>query len=185
MVLIGGAPGTGKTTLAEAVGDRLGYVVFSSDEVRKDLVGLSRFEHAYAAPDAGIYSAEAKGRTYDELLLRAHKAVARGESVVLDASWSDAAERAAARAVARELGASIVELCCELDPTIARERILARMSVANTSDATPEIADHLRARFAAWPESSGVDTAQARHLAAEAAVAICEDARRCFSGSPA
>jgi aminoglycoside phosphotransferase family enzyme/predicted kinase len=181
IVLVGGAPGTGKTTLAEAVGDRLGSVVFSSDEVRKDLVGMSRFDHAYAAPDAGIYSAEAKARTYDELLARARKAVALGESVVLDASWSDARERTGARTVARELGASIVELRCELDPAIARERILARMGTENTSDATPDIADHLRAHFAPWPESSGVDTTQDRELAADAAVGLCQRARRLFS----
>ena len=37
LVLIGGAPGTGKTTLAHSLGDRIGAEVISTDDVRREL----------------------------------------------------------------------------------------------------------------------------------------------------
>ena len=37
LVLIGGLPGTGKTSLAHGIGERSGAVVLSSDEVRREL----------------------------------------------------------------------------------------------------------------------------------------------------
>ena len=46
LVVVGGLPGTGKTTLAAAVGDELGWPVLRSDEIRKALAGLGPLEHA-------------------------------------------------------------------------------------------------------------------------------------------
>ncbi len=42
LVLVGGAPGTGKTTVARAIGAAAGWSVISSDETRKDLAGMPR-----------------------------------------------------------------------------------------------------------------------------------------------
>lgn len=41
LILVGGLPGTGKTTLAGGVADALGAVLLSSDRVRKELAGRS------------------------------------------------------------------------------------------------------------------------------------------------
>ncbi|GAA3340777.1 hypothetical protein GCM10020358_29610 [Amorphoplanes nipponensis] len=67
LVLIGGPPATGKTTLAGRVADRLGAVVLSSDPVRKELAGLAPVRSAAAAYRAGIYSPAWTERTYAEL----------------------------------------------------------------------------------------------------------------------
>jgi aminoglycoside phosphotransferase family enzyme len=40
LVLVGGLPGTGKSTLAAGLADRFGWSVLRSDEVRKDLAGV-------------------------------------------------------------------------------------------------------------------------------------------------
>ena len=55
LALVGGLPGTGKSTLAAGLSDRLGWTVLRSDEVRKDLAGLG---HLARAPDEygkGLY----------------------------------------------------------------------------------------------------------------------------------
>lgn len=173
IVLVGGSPGTGKSTIANALGDRLGFAVLSSDEIRKDLAGIAHDAHAYAPPDQGLYTPEMSARAYTELLSRARRLVAMGETVVLDASWARAADRDHARTVAQEAGASIVELRCEVDAAVARARIVARMQTSDPSDATPEIADHLRARFEPWPESVSIDTSVDRRASVEAAVGVC------------
>ncbi len=85
--------------------------------------------------------------------------LALGESVVLDASWSAGARRAAARRVASACGAEIIEIRCRLAPAIASARILARRAAGEgSSDATPEIAARLAASADPWPEARSIDT---------------------------
>ena len=77
LVLVGGGSGTGKSTLARELGDRLGAVVLRTDEVRQrmaEAAGLDRYE-----PDAVL-------ATYQEMLLEARRLVGLGEHVVLDAT---------------------------------------------------------------------------------------------------
>lgn len=159
LVLVGGPPGTGKTTLAGGVADRLGYVVVSSDRVRKELAGLAGEAPAGAAVGEGLYDPAHTRRTYAELLRRAEALLARGESVVLDASWTDAAERGAAAAVAERSSSRLVALRCELDERRALERVLARAAAGEgISDADATVARVLRRAEPPWPGSVAVDT---------------------------
>jgi aminoglycoside phosphotransferase family enzyme len=70
LILIGGPPATGKTTLAGRVADRLGAVVLSSDHVRKELAGLDPVTSAAATYRQGIYAPTWTERTYAELTRR-------------------------------------------------------------------------------------------------------------------
>ena len=70
MVLVGGAPGSGKTTLAEGLGRRGDWAVVRSDVVRKELAGVDPYVSAPAAINEGIYTHAMTRRTYDELLSR-------------------------------------------------------------------------------------------------------------------
>jgi hypothetical protein len=159
LVLVGGAPGTGKSTVANGVAAALGWTVLSSDELRKDLAGVAHETHAFAAPDEGIYTPAMTERVYTELVRRAETLVALGESVVLDASWTSAAARAHAHDVAAATCTDLVELHCSLDPAIARERVMRRLVTSQSeSDATPAIADHLAARMDPWPSAIDIDT---------------------------
>ena len=73
VVLVGGAPGTGKTTLADELAELTGWVVLRSDEVRKDLMGLPRWSDASAPVGQGIYRPELVGVAYRELIARARR----------------------------------------------------------------------------------------------------------------
>ena len=48
LVLVGGPPGAGKSTVAAGLGERLGWVVLRSDEVRKDVAAVGRATDAAA-----------------------------------------------------------------------------------------------------------------------------------------
>jgi len=186
LVLVGGTPGTGKSTVADAIGRRLGWAVLRSDEVRKEAAGISSLERAGAPFGAGIYDAASTAATYAELLRRAEIAMAHGESVVLDATWGSEELRARARELAGAARAEITEVRCDCPPAVADARLTARgRGGRDASDADAGIAARLRTRFAAWPRSQVVDTAAdlavsleeaLRHLGAEAVVSTDADA---------
>lgn len=166
IVLVGGSPGTGKSTLAAALGDRADAVVVRTDEVRRETAGPSRDR-----PDgAATYSADAVDDTYRRAVERAAHLAALGEHVILDATWGDAAHRATAREIAASAGADVVEIRCVAPDDVADGRIRDRLADGrDASDATPEVARRLRDRFAPWPEAIVVDTDGPEANAVEAA----------------
>lgn len=156
LVLVGGLPGSGKTTIAGLLADRLGAVLLSSDRVRKELAGLDPARHATAPYRAGIYSPEHTARTYAELLRRAEELSGRGESVVLDASWAAAGERDRAHAVALRTHSTAVALRCDAPAAVTDARLRTR--TGSLSDADPAIAHAMAQDMAPWPQATVVNT---------------------------
>jgi predicted kinase len=92
---------------------------------------------------------------------------------VLDASWSSAAMRQAARSVAAAAHADVVELRCALDPVLAAERIARRLATEQTaSDATPALAAELASAVDDWPEATVLDTREPPALVGQVAHAV-------------
>jgi aminoglycoside phosphotransferase family enzyme/predicted kinase len=159
LVLVGGLPGTGKSTLAAGVADRFGWSVLRSDEVRKDLAGIAHTERVDAGYRQGLYRAEAVAETYRELLARARQLLELGEPVVLDASWTDQQHRGAAAVVARETYSEFVELECRAPTEVAAERLRERAHAASdASDATPGVATAMAATADPWPSAHVIET---------------------------
>lgn len=156
LVVVGGLPGTGKSTLATALAEREGWVLLRSDEVRKDLAGIGHLESGRASFGEGLYAAERKDATYRELLARAHTALTHGESVILDASWASAAHRRRAARLAEETSSELLQVRCTVPSEVAMSRIRAR--TGDASDATPEVAATLADSFDRWPEATEIDT---------------------------
>jgi uncharacterized protein len=156
LVLVGGPPGTGKTTVSTSLADRLGAVRLSSDSVRMDLAAVVPDTPMPTAYGSGICSEEWSERTYAELLRRAVNHLEMGRSVVLDASWADAGRRAAAVQVAERTSSDLSQFRCVLSESAADQRILARRA---PSGADPAIAAEVRRHFAPWPDAIPIDTA--------------------------
>lgn len=159
LTLVGGLPGTGKSTLAAKLADRLGWSVLRTDEVRKDVAGRAHMVRSASGYDTGIYSPAMTKRTYDELLRRARLLLERGESVLLDASWNNAASRREAAALASGLSAELHELRCVVPAEVAAGRIESRLSTGNdASDATVEIARRMAIVADPWDGATPIDT---------------------------
>jgi predicted kinase len=94
-VLIGGLPGTGKSTLAQQFADRADFRLVRSDLVRKELAGLSVQGSTRSPFGQGIYTPAWTERTYAECLVRAEKLLFEGNRVVVDASFGEEAQRRA------------------------------------------------------------------------------------------
>jgi aminoglycoside phosphotransferase family enzyme/predicted kinase len=179
LVLVGGLPGTGKSTLADELGRRLGWTVVRSDEVRKESAGLRPADRAVAAYREGLYTPAVSQTTYAELLRRAEVATSRGESVVLDASWGEAAQRDGAHCLARATRSELIELCCHCPADLATTRLTERLARGvDASDATVDVAERIRADFAPWPSAHLVDTAGTAEAAAMEALGWLGEARR-------
>lgn len=180
LVLVGGPPGTGKSTVAAGLGEATGWTVLSTDLIRRELSGGAEARAGAGVLDEGRYAPEATERVYAQMLDRARALLGLGESVVLDASWGRDDRRARARGLAAAGGAAIEEIRCALPVAVAAERVRARQAAGGgASDATPAIAERLAAREDPWPEARALDTSgpvervlrQARGLVAAGALA--------------
>ncbi|MGI9604059.1 MAG: AAA family ATPase [Acidimicrobiales bacterium] len=159
LVLVGGGPGVGKSTVARGIADRTGWSLLDSDELRKDITGVDHLDHPIEAPEAGIYTPEITDEVYRTLLDHASSLLEQGRSVILDASWNSADHREQAHQVARDHGVDLVAVQCLLDRSVARERVARRLAHgADPSDATPAVVDHLSETHDEWPTAIDLDT---------------------------
>lgn len=175
LVLVGGLPGTGKSTVATGLAERAGMVLLRSDEVRKELAGMDSGRRAGAPYRAGIYRPEHTARTYQALLDRAGTALGLGESVVIDASWTDQRWRERAAEVAAGTSSELVELRCSLPAGEAARRIAARTAAGDDpSDATPEIAVAMASAADPWPLATTIETSGSPDASLSAALAAIQ-----------
>lgn len=110
-VLVGGWPGSGKTTLATALGPRLGLPVLAKDEVKEalaDELGRPRT----------VSESQRLGRAAVRTVLRI---ACRCPGAVLDSTWFDHT-----RPLVTALPGPVVELRCVVPVELARERYYAR-----------------------------------------------------------
>ena len=155
LVLTCGTVGTGKSTVAAALGEQLGATIIRSDRIRKVLAGLAPEQHAASPPDTGLYAPERVAAVYGELLERAAEVLRSGRSVILDATFSRGEQRARARNLAAREGVPVflVEVSCS--GAVARERLQLRAaSGTDASDAGPELLETSRAHYqppVEWP----------------------------------
>jgi len=128
IVVVFGLMGTGKSNRSRALAKTLGWPVIHSDVVRKTLAGLKPTDRVPVDFGQGIYNEGFSTRTYDEMLRLAKAHLTAGESVILDASYKRASERARVRQLAKEQGVQLVFVYCECPPSVARERLGIRLT---------------------------------------------------------
>lgn len=138
VLVICGAAATGKTRLAERVGEVSGLAHLSSDVVRKELAGLEPRERA---PER-VYSEEASLHTYRELGARVAE---RPDGAVVDATFRSLAHR---QAFGESFGGEAVFVECRAPAaTVAAWAARRLREPGRVSDATPAIAAEQLSRF--------------------------------------
>ncbi len=156
LALVGGNPGTGKSTVARGLAERVGAQVISTDDVRRELRDAGAIGGDPGVLDAGLYSADNVAAVYESVLHRARPLLSGGQSVILDGTWRDPDARAQARRLAAETHSAMVELMCSATTDLAAGRITTRPP--GNSEVTPEIAAALAARRAGWDGAHVLDT---------------------------
>src|SRR5687767_2033222 len=170
LVVFGGLPGTGKTTLARQVADRLGATYLRIDTIEQAL--RSALGLGDEVGSAGYYVAYAVSETN----------LALGRAVVADCVNPLPVTRAAWRDVARRTAAPIfeIEVICS-DAAEHRRRVESR-NIDVPGLVPPRWAAVMARDYEPWSEPRIlIDTAHT--TAAEAVVAIVDAMKRRSSGS--
>jgi aminoglycoside phosphotransferase family enzyme/predicted kinase len=134
LVLVGGLPGTGKTTLAHDLAERAGFTVIRSDVVRKELAGLSAAGAARFSHEEGIYTPRWTERTYAECLARAEALLFEGKRVIVDASFGRESSRRAFLEAAAQWQVPGIFLLCRADAGVVRLRLESRRGDVSDAD---------------------------------------------------
>ncbi len=160
LVLVGGLPGSGKTTLSSELGRVTGWKVLHTDDVRRLVWKHEENVESDTPPfRSGRYDPSVTRSVYEELLGQAESALALGESVIVDGSWTDASWRLAAASVAERTSSDLTELCLRCSPEVADARILKRLAGgADSSEATSEVRRAMSMAMDPWPSALGIDT---------------------------
>lgn len=155
LVIIGGGPGTGKTTLAHGLAEQVAARVISTDDVRRELQERGLVDGAAGILNEGLYSSENVAAVYEAVLDKARETLSMGQSVILDGTWRDPDLRRRAREMAADQKCPTAELSCTVPLDEAKERIVQRR--VTNSDATPQIAEGL-ASDADWSDAHPINT---------------------------
>ena len=164
LLLTCGLMGSGKTTVAKAICRATNALHLRSDEVRKKRLGLpvlSRHEHSFGT---GLYAPNITRETYESLLDMADKALQKGQSVLVDASFSLHDQRRPFFQLAQQRGISAFLIVTECPSEIALARLDARQKEGkDASDGRRELYHKQASRFEPVPEDPRVlrvDTSQ-------------------------
>jgi hypothetical protein len=153
VLIVMGRVASGKSTLARALGRELGWEVFSSDRIRKELAGIAPFVRGGPAARRLLYSEAMTRKTHKALLLHATNRIKQGFGIVLDATFSRRHHRDELRRLLERIGATYCFIEAQAPKKVVTKRLQQRGGESHeVSDARLEDFDMLNRSYEAPSE---------------------------------
>jgi hypothetical protein len=149
-----GMPAAGKSTIAAELSRIMNIEVLRSDVTRKQLFGLPPDQSMVTAFGEGIYSKEATALTYGKLLMAAQDQLEKGNSIIVDATFSKSHQRREALRLARDMDVNIIFVECRAPQNVLARRLKRREEKTSVSDARLQHLAKIRRRFDALEDIS-------------------------------
>jgi predicted kinase len=164
VLIVMGPVGTGKSTLAQALSDALGWPVVSSDRVRKTQAGVPLYVRGSAEDRAALYTDVRTSDTYEALQDEAVTRAKHRQSTIVDATFSRRTHRDALRKALQAHGVPYVFVEVTASDAVIHARLRARDKAdAILSDARLEDYERLQAHYQALDALE-----EARHVQVDA-----------------
>jgi uncharacterized protein len=134
--MMSGLSGSGKSTVARELAQKVEAIHLRSDAIRKHLAGIALMQRG----DDKIYSPEMTEQTYSELLNLGILLASKGFQVILDAKYDRSYLRSEVIAQAEAHQIPLEIIYCSADFDVLRQRLSDRTTAnSDIADATPEI----------------------------------------------
>jgi predicted kinase len=134
VVAVGGIIASGKSTIADALAERLSAPVVDADRTRKSMLGVAHRAEVHASAFEGPYDPRFTDAVYDEVMRRADVVLTSGRPVVLDASFRTADLRRRARDLAARHGVPFLHVACHVPEDVCLARLERREQEGGVSD---------------------------------------------------
>ncbi len=143
VLIMHGLSGSGKTTVAGALGRALGAIRIRSDVERKRLAGRPPLERTRSGTGTGLYAEAATRATYEKLRSVASEVVRSGFPVIVDAAFLRRWQRDLLRGAAEEGHVAFTIVSLRADVGTLRDRIRSRRaSGSDASEANEAVLEH-------------------------------------------
>lgn len=143
LIITHGLSGSGKTTITQALLERLGAIRLRSDIERQRLFATSDTPGKALKPGHGKYSESGIRRVYQHLADITRATLVAGFSVIVDATFLATRQRDMFRRIAIDGGYRFVILDCRAPEAQLRDRIVTRLQGSqDASEADLEILDY-------------------------------------------
>jgi len=139
LFITSGLPGTGKTTIANKVSVDYCAKKVSTDEVRKEMRGIGKYEQHHDPYNTGLYSPEKMKETYERVIEKGEEQLINRKNVVLDATFKTIELTKKARDIADKTGSSFLILNTVCPEEIVKKYLKKRVRKKSISDGRWEI----------------------------------------------
>jgi hypothetical protein len=138
LLLVCGLAGSGKSSFARPMGERLGMTVINSDVVRKQIAAKpGRSAERYRQ---GIYSPGMTDKTYAAMARQAEENIQSGEGAIVDATFARRDHRDKFAALAEKYRVPLIVIRCSASEATTERRLSLRAARGNDiSDAGWEV----------------------------------------------
>lgn len=138
---------SGKSTIARQLGQAFGISVLQSDVIRKQHFATLSADFSHLDFESGIYSRGATALIYGRMFLLAQEQIEKGNSVVLDATFSSRHFRGEALRLASDMDATVFFVECTAPEDVLKTRLARREIQPSLSDARLNHFDAFYKRF--------------------------------------